>query len=537
MLKRTRFLVLFFLISKFFSVNAAFRTTLQKNDPNPLYTSNFPFTPLYQPNKDFLTGRSCFLDRKNMAISITPFYQKASSGTNIYKNESEIGDLTGRWNMLALLPFNTPTSSPTEFDETNLGVDIPTVTCQSVNINRLVEIRDNLLNCIRDVFYDSTNMNYNPYPSQLKTVQGLLSLQSPRELFGFFSVPIKYRKHGVRFEFSGVLYKGLGFTVDIGISNITQNAKFIDMTGSTTCGQPELCLSSCPTNVTPLVSCESFDPFPTATVSQPQWANVVKCVHNQVMNNLKDIAKAVNLDLCHYDKTSIEDFHAELFWRDAFCVNNNRSKEWPRFLFIPFFQLGFTYAIAKEQDYNQAFSISSGNNGFNCSTFLAGFSLDFANTIEIGGEAGFNHYFKRNIDCFRIPTNEWQNGIIPYSTKACVEPGDTWHTSVYMHSRYFIDHVSFWGQYVYITHNKDCISVIGPNVSVSSAENGLSDQDPVYLPGELRCKSDWNAQLLNLALNYDVSPNCSLGVLAQLPLTRTNAYKSSMVLASLNLFF
>jgi hypothetical protein len=544
MLKRTRFLVLFFLMNNFSDVFAAFRTTLQKNDPNPLYTTNFPFTPLYAPNKDFLTKRTCFLDPKYMAISVTPFFQRASRGTNINKNSAELGDLTGRWNMIAVLPYNEPSNSDTDFNPINLDIDLPTTTCSPTNVTKLTEIRDGLLTCIKKIF-DSVDSEGEvvelPYPSELKTVQGLLSLQTSRELFGFFSVPIQYRKHGIRFEFSGVLYKGLGFTADIGISKINQTARFVDMGNSTTCGQQELCraipsggTTACPTNTTALIRC--LNPFPTATVSNAQWGEVVNCVSRKLMDKLDDIAKATQLDLCNYDKTSIEDFHGELFYRQAFCINNNRSKEWPRFLFIPFFQVGGTMAIAKKSDDDVAFSISSGNDGFNCMTFLAGFSLDFANTIEVGGEAGFNHYFKRDLECYRVPTTEFQNGIIPYKTKVCVDPGDTWHTSIFMNSRYFVEHTSFWAQYVYITHNKDKICILN-SPTVATADDPLNEQVQAFLPGQLECKSFWNAQLFNFGLNYDISPNFSLGLLAQVPIARTNAYRSSMFMASLNMFF
>ncbi|OGB83157.1 hypothetical protein A3F66_00135 [candidate division TM6 bacterium RIFCSPHIGHO2_12_FULL_32_22] len=450
-------------------------------------------------------------------------------------DQAELGDLTGRWNMIAVLPYNEPTASTTNFDATNLNIDLPTNTCSPTDVTKLTEIRDSLLTCIRSVFYNATTDSYLPYPEQLKTVQGLLSLQTSNELFGFFSVPIKYRKYGVRFEFSGVLYKGLGFTADIGVSNISQSAKFVDMTTSTTCNKQELCLTACPSNLTPLIAC--LNPFSTTTVSTTQWGNVIKCVNTKLMDKLNDIAKATQLDLCNYNKTSIEDFHGEIFYRQAFCINNKRSREWPRFLLIPFFQLGGTVAMAKEGSDNVAFSLPSGNNGFNCMTFLGGLSLDFANTIEVGGEGGFNHYFKRKITCMRVPTTEFQNGIIPYQTEVCIDPGNVWHFSLYMNSRYFVEHTSAWFQYVYINHDKDNFTVLGPNVSLATENEPPNEQVAVFLPGELKCKSAWTAQLFNFGLNYDISPNFSLGALAQIPMSRTNAYRSSTLFVSLNMFF
>ena len=534
MLKRTRFLVLLFLISNF-NIFSAFRTTLQKNDPNPLYTTAFPFTPLYGPTNDYLDGRSCCFAPYHLGIAFTPFFQRATKGTNYLKQEAELGDLTGRWNMIAVLPYNVQeTDFDSFFDPTNLETDLPTLTCQTANVATLTTIRNNVLQGIEDVFLTDSPFGY---PNVLKSTQGLLSLQTPRELLGFFKVPIDYRKYGVRFEFSGMICKGLGFTVDIGVSNIQQVGKFIDMSFGTTCNQSENCLTSCSgLPLTPLIDC--LNPFNnTTSVTIAQWQEIVGVIHTELMDKLHVIAKAINLDLCqNYNKTSLEDIHAEIFGRQAFKVNYNRSKEWPRFLFVPFFQAGGTLATAKKLDDNLAFAISSGDNGFNSVTFLAGFDLDFERTIEVGAEAGFNHYFKRTVDCMRMPTNYAQNGIIPYKTEACVKPGDTWHMSIFMASRYFVNHVSFWGQYVYINHNKDEIC-IGKDVRASDVDLSVTAQQSAFMPCVLECKSSWNAQILNFGLNYDVSPNFELGLLVQLPLARTNAYRSSTFLLSLNTYF
>ena len=83
----------------------------------------------------------------------------------------------------------------------------------------LTTVEGKLLDCISTV----TNMAID----ELSTITGLLSLQHPLELFGFFSVPIKYHKHGVRFEVQG-RFRDFGFAIQTGVASISQVAMYID---------------------------------------------------------------------------------------------------------------------------------------------------------------------------------------------------------------------------------------------------------------------------------------------------------------------
>lgn len=523
---RVEMKLIYIIMGLFFATNlepSSFRTTLNNADPNPFYNAKFPFTPIMEWEKDFLNNRTCLWENQYMYWSVSPFFQQASKGNNQNGNLVETGDLTGRWNMIAVLPYNDPAPGFDDFlTECPNIPDVPTTACKCISTTTLTAIRDNMLNCIKNVFADpDTPGAYLPYPDSLKSVQGLIELQNQVQLLGFFSVPINYKRKGVRFQAGAMLAKGLGVSFDIGVSNVTQTARFIDLTTSTTCLGPETCLSTCPTATQPLIKC--LNPFPTATVSPAQWHQIVDCIHINVMNNLKIIAEAAHIDLCDYNKTSLEDVHAELFWRRAFAQNVSRTKNWPRFLFIPFFHLGVTLATGAQKDADQIFSLANGNNGHDEVDLLAGFSLDFADTIEVGTEAGFTHFKCQNFNCYRMPNNLYQNSFYPYQTSVTVKPGDTWHIGVFMNARYFLEHWSFWGQYVYINHNKDRI--------------WLAEADPAFHPERLECKSAWSVQLFNAALNYDISPNFSLGVFAQIPLARQNAYRSSSVLGNFTMTF
>lgn len=496
-------------------IGASFRTTLNKTDPNPFYNTIFPFEILFDWEKDYLHNRICCENNQHFYVAASPFFQFANKGTDINGNLAELGDLTGRWNMIAVLPYAT-------IDDLSADPTAPadSTICQSVMTTTLQRIADNTLECIKAIFIDA-NGNPLTYPDQLKSIAGLLELQNQVELLGYFSVPIKFKKKGIRFQAGGILGGGFGASFDIGVSNVSQVAKFIDLTSATTCTTTELCLASCPTATNPLIYC--LNPFSTASVSNEQWKQVVRCINRNIMDNLQEIAQATNLNLCNYDKTSLEDIHVELFWRNAFCMNNGRSRDWPRFLLVPFFIAGATFATGQEADPDMAFSVPSGNNGHNEGDFLAGIGVDFQDTIEVGVEAGFVHFRPKCYNCYRMPNNPYQKTIFPYQTQILLKPGNTWHVGVFMTARNFLDHWSFWGQYAYITHNKDTVCIQKPDTN--------------WQPQLIECRSDWNVQVFNGALNYEIAPGMSLGVFAQIPLARFNAYRESQFLGNLFLAF
>lgn len=559
------YLLLIMLINSFVSIiSATPRFTLTNNDPNPLFDTIFPYSYLYTNDKEFLKGHTNVLEKQYFYLSFSPFFQTASKGTNSNNRLAELGDLTGRWNMIAILPYNQMQTNINDGPElVNTGIDIPSpLSCQqerglscimtadtpASSVAILSGIRDNMLKCIANVFTDTTTGARLPYPNELKSVQGLLDLQkNTPELLGFFAVPIKYRKYGIRFKAQAMIFKDLGAQVELGVSQISQVARFIDLTTTPTACFPSDCTSTCPSNVNPAVNCAnpfpsdlSDSPFPQGQVTDPQWQAVVGCIHRELMQHFSTIAKATGINLCNYHKTSIEDFRAELFWRHAFCINVGRDREWPRFLFIPFASFGVNLGIGKEADPDVILSLPAGNNGHNAFDFLAGCSLDFTDTIEIGGEAGFTHFRPKTFDCWRVPTNCAQNAFYPYKTAVCIDPGNTWHVGLYMNSYHFIDHVSFWAEYLFITHDKDQINLIAPAPSQFCHDNPDKCKESVdtpFVPGELECKSQWMSQFINAALNYDASPNFTIGVAVQIPISRKNAYRSSTFMATLNIAY
>jgi len=485
------------LVSGFARILPSIITTLNNTDPAPMYTSAYPYSYLYQNEKEYLKERTNNWQPQYFNFTVSPFYQRASIGTNINSRRAELGDLAGRWNMIALLPFNNvpPTDLPA-------GYKFPA---------EFNTIETNLLKCISSIF---TNTAVQPEPDDLKTIPGLLSLQTADELFGFFSVPIKYRKAGVRLDTS-FRFRDIGVAIQAGFADISQTATFLDQTicRPTTTG----CISTCPTTTNPIVSC--FNPFSSNKVTNTQWSQIINCVHTQLMDKLHNIAKAANINLCNFNKTSIEDVHIEAFWRHAFMTNPGGKGEcWTPFLFVPFASIGVSIGTGAQKDPNQPLSVAFGNNGHNALRFNAGFTFDFYETVEIGMHAGITHFTKKRFNGYRVPNNMFQSGLFPFTADVEIQPGNTWHVGLVMNAFHFMDCLSAYVEYLFVVHDKDKLCLL--------------TGDNAFFPCVLECRSPWKSQLFNVGINYDISPNFTLGAAVQLPLARQNAYKVTTFMIS-----
>ena len=380
----------------------------------------------------------------------------------------------------------------------------------------------------------------------LRPPQVTVSVINRNQIFGFFSVPIEYRKRGVRFSASARL-ADFGVSAQFGVVDIAQRVKFYDMITTNTNG--EKCINSdCPTITSSTTGTQALiyflNPFPSGIVSLAQWTRVVDCVKNEVMNKRERIANAIGIDLSDYSSTSIEDLQVELFWRHITAINTKKCRggNWPSFIFMPFVSAGGTIALANARDQNRAFSLSAGNNSHSTVRFNAGFTMDFYNSFEIGACAGFTHFNDKNFNSYRIPNNKYQNGMYPFKTRVNYRPGNTWHTSVFMNAYNYEDRFSYYAEYVWIAHNQDKITLLNPLdvkdlATIPTGQTPDTGDTKGFKPSILEDKTAWSVQVINTGLTWMASPNFTLGANCQIPIGRRNAYKSTTLGASIELIY
>jgi len=492
-------------------------STLSPNDPFPAFSTHNPHDFLYMYHTSFLKHYEQEDTDRRIAFSVSPFYQRAKNGANRFGCKSSLGDINGPWNAIGLMYGDIPCGK--DRGPTLKKAFQCAQFCQGMKF-----CGDEVIN---DPSFNSTRFMHDP------------SLSDTSQRFGFLSVPIKYRKVGVRFDATGLLTHDIGINILWGIADITQ----------TTTGFRDLSIN---------FSNQTVTGGPDDIFSRDSNKNEL---HQYITQPINQIFKELGLDASEFHESSIEDLQASMFWRHAFTINSKKDKinpeRYPQFLFIPFLSVDGTLAVGKKQCPSKLLARSFGNNGHHALGFNLGFDIDFFETVEIGISGGGAYFFNRDISNLFVPTHELQSTIFPFSTDVNYKPGNNWHFTALMNAYHFIENLSFHVQYIYVSHSNDKICLLRPNTGTKlTLEPGScptnQDIDPesklaespcgctfnetpsenVFKPYVLEKRSSWSSQMLDVALNYDIAPQASLGILWQIPIKQRNAYRSNTLTCS-----
>lgn len=459
---------LLFLASIMYTPVTSCFSSLAQNDPYPIFTSADPHIFLSTKEKEHLKANDDSKLRDGFGLSISPFGQNADIGRDIRKDEVELGDLHGRWAMI-----------PTLYGEVNSTEDNLAMTLPGT---KLPEAFSNLFAVGADM--KATGTLNNP------------DLIDPLKQFGFFSIPLCYRKRGMRFEFETHPVKDFGFKVKIGVA--------------------DMCLTA---------SCNFNDLTANSTFVSTDTHFTKDSVQNLLMKDIKTISEEIGLDINDFHEVGIEDIHIMGYWRHVYDIHGD-DNEWAHYLLVPYVMVGGTIPAGDEKDPNKAFGLPFGNNGHASAGLDAGINFDFAQTVEIGAHAGFTHYFKKTFCKYRVPNHSCQSGIYPFQADVEIDPGNNWHFGAKLYAHHFLDKLSFHFEYILVQHEKDKICLINE-----------ADKGKGFVPEKLKELSDWKAQVANIGLNYDISPNASLGFLWQAPLNQLNVYRTTTLMFSFNAIF
>lgn len=460
-------------------------TVNSQNDPYPMFSTTD--TLLQTSEKLYLKGLTDNNKRDNFSFSFSPFGQNACKARDICGNEIEIGDMQGKWAMIAMLFGPAPegqTFAPALLEAREvLFPDVP----------------------LEEVLNDPAAID-------------------PAERCGFFSAPIQYRKRGLRLEMQARIAGDVGVRLQLGFVDISQNL--------CCCGGPGSCAAPCP----PTEACCSSDDLceglqnltnktadDCATLTEHNDNLTKSNINTYLMDKICIIAEQICTNIDPFNKGSIEDIRPSIFWRHAYVMNDDRQG-WPQFIITPFVFFDASIAVGKERKRNEKFAVSFGSNDHNAVGASAGFNIDFPASIEFGCEVGLTHFFAKEFCKMPVPTSCLQSGLYPFCTNVRVEPGRNWNFCAKMSAYHFLERLSFYFQYVLVQHDNDSIC--------------LKTKDCAFKPELLEEKSNWKSQVANVAFNYDISPNIGLGFLWQTPLAQNNAYRSSSIIwCALNVVF
>ena len=487
-----RFLTLFVgVMLSFFNLPLeATVTNLTNNDPEPIYSSLFPQIFLTRNLRDYYIERREEYCPEWLQISFSPFRQSANSGKNLCKERVELGDLTGRWNIPAL------------FYPEQYGTEQQRFAIQNALFNALdavvpgeVPVSTSLMTTCSDIINPAFN--------------------DARHEFGFFSVPIKYRKLGVRFQVDMRLAGALGLRLQTGVADLKQIPCFVDLTCAATglaCPASSGCQPDIPCTADSGSSCAD------TTACIDLYSAYCKMVMlDQVMKQKQVIADTLGMNIREAQKVGPEDTRVILFLNPVFRVNYG-SDEWQFFLCMPYATLDINAPTGKKACPNKIFDLPLGNNGHTGYGGSVGITFDFITTLELGIEGSAMKYNKRTYNNYPVPTDVKQSGIFPRLATVAIDPGLTWNFTLSINAYHFLDKLSGYVQYVFNGKEEDKFCIIGDQLLASNVAFERLSED-----------SKWESNMVNVGFTYDISPNIALGFLWQSPASRRNAYRSTTV--------
>ncbi len=446
-------------------------TTLNYNDMFPPFSTKYPFDYMNDESKEVLKGhddiKSIF---ERIQLSSSFVGQKATRARNLDKASVVAGDVRGRLGMVPLLYGDVPT-----------GSNRPDMLAQIIEDNvQLTGLEGAQL--ANDAFSD---LNQN---------------------FGFFSLPVKYRKMGGRFKASVRILDDFVVSVQGGVADMKQTLTlYIDKSNNA----------------------NYADVFHNNIGANAANFEIDKStVETRLMDQRTQLFTQMGVNGEDWSDTSAEDFSLSLAWRHNFRINKDEDpKDWARFIFTPHFIVAGTFGTGKAKDPDTLFSLPFGNNKHNAIHVASGFNVDFYESVEVSFEAGGTHFTNRTyID--RVPTSEFQSVLFPYKTTIKIEPGKTWHISIGMNARHFLDKLSLYALYSYVQHLQDTVTIPTPPSPTNS-----------FIPRKLQDISKSKIQNARIGFNYDLSPNMTFGFLWQAPIAQRGAYKATTLALSAILTF
>lgn len=490
-------------------------SSLASNDPYPMHSALNPQRYLYTREKLRMVGIPLDVeDKQQVGLSFSAFGQTACIARNQANDSIPLGDLNGRWGMVGLLYGPLPE-----------GKMLPPT---------LQTAFDNL------------------FPTfEVGTLNDPLFID-PAQNVGFFSVPLLYKKKGIRIQFEALLgrigrgcvpytdssyHSDFGIQFNAGVADICQHLSQTCQTEviqnadetDTQCCRPKSKCGICDALIPGFHNrtccmldvgcspcggtCKIFVDDPPVTVAN---------INKYLMCELKNIAPEICLDISKFHEVSPEDIEIFLFWRHAYFINKGRIG-WPAFLLMPYIEAGGSIGVGKSRDPNHAFALPFGNNGHHSFGGLAGIDFDFVNSVTFGGEVGATYFLSKKFCNYRVPNSRCQSGIYPFMTDVNIKPGFNWHFGLKMAAYHFYDRLSFYFQYLYIHHEEDEITLCKP--------------DPAFVPEVLENRSCWKSQMINVGFAYDISPNITFGFLWQTPTVQRNAYRPTTLMITFNAEF
>lgn len=419
--------------------------------------------------------------KSQMRLSILPYHQHAANAKDAEHEKVPLGDRLGQINMLGLLINDDPSPYENKFGATGAEADSALHAAYDGLQDHVDGTADD------DIFLGAT---YEP-----------LSSDDVRSGWGKYRTDLTYRRIGLRGGLDYCFSNGVGVAVRSGLSEYSVRASYL--------------------------------PNPVFNTTTSKWENAsiaadtgtaVKVMQSKLMSQGRQLAIGTDLgvDFGGVSTTGLEDTSIEIYWRKGFSMKDDEGDH--VVTTIPYVAVGVTLPTAEKKKTGRLYDIALGNDGFYGFTGQAEVSFNFPGMLKIGAGACVTIFDEANIGKQYVPTSDHQYTLYPWQTTVTKRPGALWKVYATLKAHHFIDYLSCYMSYILVAHERDTISLSGTNKAQ-------------FLPLKLAKDGQYNAQLLHVGFEYEVTPALRFGLGVQSVFAGKHIWKTSTVAGSLSFVF
>jgi hypothetical protein len=438
------------------------------HDPAPLYS-------VYGQDRTPIMVR-----KSQLTLSLLPYYQFAKHAKNEKNEKVPLGDRMGMINMLGLL-INDDASPYADGHKFGQDAD------------------DSVLHKAYSAFKTFTD-DHTGDKVFLGSTYEPLDVTDARYGWGKYQTTMTYARLGVRGSLDYCFYNGVALAVRGGVAEYSVRQPYY-------LANPRL----------------DGDAYVNAAVGTTD-TSFVYFAQTKLMNQArqKEVGTELGIDFTGAKGTGLEDVSIELSWRKGFSM---KDAEGDQVLTVtPLMALAVMLPTSEKSKVGKLFDIALGNNGFYGFTGQVEVSFDFPGMLKVGFGGTGTLSTEDAIGKQFVPTSEYQNGIYPWQTTITKRPGALWKAYATMRAQNFIDYLSCYVTYMYVSHYKDSITVTGANKAL-------------FLGEKLAEEGRYNAQLIHLGFEYDITQSLKCGLAIQSVFAGMRIWKTTTIAGSLSFVF
>lgn len=458
-----------------------------------------------------------------LSLNLTPFYLHSSGARNKDGKKVPEGDIYGKWKMIPTL-FNNNPIKPTDLsrdytkfipsdktlkfypnDKTNPAAQPPGQpdTKELVErdsnypyFSRIHRILDGQVeNKPTNPTVDWTDRNI-PIPNPKARRDIAKDYTDPKEFdardetTGIFSIKTDYEKMGLRGQIHVTYENKIGLKIKSGIVHYKQFPHFKDETLT--------------------------DETSTGSIVNPYIKEYLMDEESR-----ENYTRELELNIQEQKETTMEDTNVEFYVNLPFDLKDDSGDLIATL--IPHVSIGGWFPSGTKKDQREAFSVSTGNDGFAAFTANGTINVDFPGMLQLCFGLGGIFYGSKEYSDYRIPNSQYQQGIFPWLAKVKREPGNIWYANASMKASFFSTNFSFYFDYIHSEHLKDKFTM-----------KDDTDKNALFYTKTLEENSAWKNNLVQGGINYKVTNGLELGLGFQAHISGVRVYKTTTVLGTLS---